>query len=296
VRIQETIRQVSTTSTALESTQASTGESQMTISSPFAVSGSVAMSAAAMPMGPVPAGDSYQQWMSAVVQQLSNSPIMEKLVKIEKLIAGQVKHGLLSYYLDAKDRQLRDNEGRLEVVELSELPTAQYVVYCFAASIRENIGRNGIALPPVKVAIARSLPDAPSNASAFRNSYFYDHGRRTLFIRQSRLSNIGEFLLVSMHGLAHVKAALAEDRQTTASWNDSDPSFLTEFYGLLEVVSEELFFMRLPPQLARRDVKDNRGYRSDIVMSDESLAAMEEQLSSIGKQNREAFLRTYLMM
>ena len=296
-RIHETIRQVSTTTTtsAVESPHV-VGEAHQHLSSPFAVASASGAYAPATAMSGMPTGEAYQQWVNGVVQQLSNSPIMEKLVKIEKMLAGQVKHGLMSYYLDAKDRQLRSNEGRLEVVEMSELPTAQYVVYCFAASIRENISRNGITLPPVKVAIAKSLPDVPANASAFRNSYYYDHGRRTLFIRQSRLSNIGEFLLVSLHGLAHVKAALAEDRQTFSTWNDADPSFLTEFYGLLEVVSEEMFFMRLPPQLAHRDAKENRGYRADVIMSDESLVAMEEQLSNIGKQNREAFLKTYLMM
>ncbi len=296
-RIEETVRQVSIMGTPHGGKRwplLRKGSAQQMPS--FAVAPSTAYNPNTVSMGSMPTGDAYQLWVSTVVQQLNNSPIMEKLIKIEKMLTGQVKHGLMSYYLDSKDRQLRANEGRLDVMELSELPTAQYVVYCFAASIRENIGRNGIQLPPVKVAIARSLPDAPSNASAFRNSYFYDHGRRTLFIRQSRLSNIGEFLLVSLHGLAHVKAALAEDRQTTASWNDGDPSFLTEFYGLLEVVSEELFYMRLPPQLARRETKENRGYRSDIVMSDESLAAMEQQLANIGKQNREAFLKTYLMM
>lgn len=239
---------------------------------------------------------SYNQWIGTVMQQLNASPIMEKLINIEKMLSTQVKHGLLSYYLDAKDRQIRGNEGRLDVVDPSELPNSQYVVYCFALAVRENVTKAGVPLPPTKIGIAKSLPDSQTNASAFRNSYFYDHARRTLFIRQSRLANIGEFLIIMVHGLAHIKSAIADDRQSFAAWNDADPSFLTEFYGLLEVITEEMFYLRLPPTLAQREVKDHRPYRSDSVMNAESLAALEDQLKSMGKQNRESFLKSYFML
>jgi len=256
------------------------------------------MSMTSYSAAPTPSGDSaaYNQWIGTVMQQLNQSPIMEKLVNIEKMLSTQVKHGLLSYYLDAKDRQIRSNEGRLDVVDPSELPNSQYVVYCFALAVRENVTKAGVPLPPTKIGIAKSLPDTQSNASAFRNSYFYDHARRTLFIRQNRLANIGEFLIVMVHGLAHIKSAIADDRQSFAAWNDADPSFLTEFYGLLEVITEEMFFLRLPPNLAQREVKDHRPYRSDSVMNSESMAALEEQLKSMGKQNRESFLKSYFML
>lgn len=220
---------------------------------------------------------------------------MEKLIKIEKMLEGQVKHGLLSYYLDSKDRQISSNEGKLATVDVSDLTNSQFVVYCFAASVRENIARIGVDLPQnLKIAIASSLPDAQTSASAFRNSYHYDNARRTLYIRDTRLSNIGEFMLVTLHAMAHIKAAQQAGRPTT-SFNDADPAFLSEFYGLLEVCTEEMFYMRLPATLATRS-EGSRGYRPNTIMSSESLAAMEEQLKTIGKANREAFLKTYFMM
>lgn len=243
-----------------------------------------------------PMGDAHNQWVTSVVQQLNNSPIMEKLIKIERMLATQVKHGLLSYYLDSKDRQQRSNEGRLETVDLKELSTAQAVVYCFAQSIRENIARMGIPLPPVKIQIAKSLPDAQTNATAFRCSYFYDHSRRTIFIRQSRLANIGEFMLVMVHALAHIKSAVADDRANITAWNDADPAFLTEFYGLLEVCTEEMFYMRLPANLASRDTVPQRGYRADTVMSAQSLQDLEKQIGSMSPEKREVFLKTYLLL
>eukprot|EP00657_Telonema_sp_P-1_P001442 TRINITY_DN1366_c0_g2_i1.p2 TRINITY_DN1366_c0_g2~~TRINITY_DN1366_c0_g2_i1.p2 ORF type:complete len:145 (+),score=52.08 TRINITY_DN1366_c0_g2_i1:326-760(+) len=143
--------------------------------------------------------------------------------------------------------------------------------------------------------IAKSLSDAQTNASAFRNSYHYDHTRRVLHIRDSRLNNIGEFMLVTLHAMAHIKSALNAGRLTT-NWNDADPAFLSEFYGLLEVCTEEMFYMRLPATLATRQTKEGRNYRSNEIMSAESLSAMEEQLKSVSKSNREAFLKTYFML
>ncbi|CUE73353.1 membrane-associated protein, putative [Bodo saltans] len=243
-----------------------------------------------------PSGESYQQWVTAVVQQLSSSPIMEKLVKIERMLASQVKHGLLSYYLDSKDRQQRTNEGRLETVDFKDLTTPQAVVYCFAQTIRENISRAGIPLPPVKILIAKSLPDTQTNATALGCSYFYDHSRRTMYIRQSRLANIGEFVLVTLHALAHIKSAVADDRANFSAWNDADPSFLTEFYGLLEVSTEEMFYMRMPTNVATRESLPQRNYRQDSVMNSQSLQSLEGQISAMDPERREAFLKTYLLM
>lgn len=271
------------------------------VSSP-APQGGALMSAPPIVISAAPAGapsaspEAFQQWTQHIVQQLHHSPMMEKIARIEKMIAGQVRHGMLSYYVDAKDRQIRANEGRLETVELSDLTTTQFVVYTFAMSVKENITRSGIPVPNVKIAIAKALPDTSANASAFRNSYHYDHNRRTLYIRQSRMANIGEFVLIMTHGLAHIKACQADNRNNFAGWNDSDPSFLTEFYGMLEACTEEMFYMRLPSSQAQREIKEERPYRADSVMSKESLQALEEQLRTIGKQNRESFLKTYLMM
>eukprot|EP00758_Cryptobia_borreli_P009290 Tbor_TRINITY_DN5465_c7_g2::TRINITY_DN5465_c7_g2_i1::g.24551::m.24551 len=236
----------------------------------------------------------YQQWVREVVGQLSNSPIMEKVSKIERIVSEH--QGLMSYYLDAKDREIKENEGMLTVVDIADLSTSQYVVYCFATSVRENIARIGISLPQVKISIAKSLPTSQVNGNAFRNSYFYDCGQQTLYIRHTRLNSIGEFMLVTIHAMAHIMAAKG-DRDVTAGWNDADPDFLSEFYGLLETCTEEMFYMRLPPSLATREHGSSRvSARPNTVMCQESLAALEERLQDVGMANREAFLRTYFMM
>eukprot|EP00657_Telonema_sp_P-1_P001443 TRINITY_DN1366_c0_g3_i1.p1 TRINITY_DN1366_c0_g3~~TRINITY_DN1366_c0_g3_i1.p1 ORF type:complete len:422 (+),score=229.63 TRINITY_DN1366_c0_g3_i1:168-1433(+) len=139
-------------------------QQQQAAASQAAASSSSGNVAVAVPggTGAIPAANSpeYQQWVQVIVGQLVNSPIMEKVVKIEKMVASQMPHPLLSYYVDDRDRKIKDNEGRLETIDLSELTTSQFVVYCFAASVRENISRVGIQVPQVKVAIAKTLPDS----------------------------------------------------------------------------------------------------------------------------------------
>eukprot|EP00743_Colponemidia_sp_Colp-15_P011862 GILK01013343.1.p1 GENE.GILK01013343.1~~GILK01013343.1.p1 ORF type:complete len:774 (+),score=144.87 GILK01013343.1:64-2322(+) len=250
---------------------------------------------------PAPGSAEYQQWIFGLVNQLQASPIMEKLIKIERLVEeNQAHNGLLSYYLDEKDRAISANEGKLETVEVSKLPTAQYVVFGFASWIMENIQRMGIGLPDIKIAVASSLPNSQASAIAFRNSYFYDASRKTLFIRDTRLNTIGEFTVVMIHALAHIKAASAPDRGDIITWNDSDPAFLTQFYGLLEVCTEEMFFMRLPKELAYRDeaITGRSTFRPQAIMSTKSLSAIATSLKGAGEtaDGRQAMLKNSLML
>ena len=49
----------------------------------------------------------------------------------------------------------------------------------------------------------------------------YDPNNRILYLRRDRLENVGEFILVLVHTLAHVHVG---DMR-----NDADPNFLKEF-------------------------------------------------------------------
>lgn len=206
--------------------------------------------------------------------------------------------GLLSYFLDEKDRAMPANEGRLEQVDVARLPTAQYVVYGFATWVIENIQKMGLGVPEIKIAVASSLPDVQSNAIAFRNSYHYDASRKTLYVRDTRLNTIGEFIVVVLHAVAHIMASAAPERHGAICWNDADPAFLTQFYGLLEVCTEEMFFMRLPKELAARDNIPRTSFRPPSIMNARSLASIGDSLKSAGDaaESRQAMLKNSLML
>jgi hypothetical protein len=161
--------------------------------------------------GPVNAA-ALDQWASTVVLQLQSSTLSHQ--DRARLLEGQVRHGLVNYYLDSRDRDQQKCEGRLEPVDVSELPTAQFVVYFFANTVRENIVKAGVKLPSVKIAIARALPNPTSNAYAYRHSCHYDFARRTLYIRDTRLATIGEFCVVMFHALGASGSAARQERSS----------------------------------------------------------------------------------
>ncbi|RUS80256.1 hypothetical protein EGW08_011985, partial [Elysia chlorotica] len=72
--------------------------------------------------------------------------------------------------------------------------------------------------------------------NAFRNSIFYEHAKKILFIRRERMDSIGEFVMVIVHSLAHIKSGDLTD--------DSHPLFMREFYRALRVVCQDMFFSR----------------------------------------------------
>ena len=248
---------------------------------------------------PAPGSAEYQQWIFGVVQQMCSSPLMIRLERIERMVeATYNQSGLLSYFLDEKDRAFPANEGRLEVIDVARLSTAQYVVYGFATWVLESVQKMGLGVPDVKIAVASQLPDVQSGTIAFRNSYHYDTSRRTLYVRDSRLNTIGEFTVVVLHAVAHIMASATSERSGVMTWNDADPAFLTHFYGLLEVCTEEMFFMRLPKELASRDETARTAFRPSSIMSARSLAAIGDSLKGAGEtaDGRHAMLKNSLML
>lgn len=55
-----------------------------------------------------------------------------------------------------------------------------------------------------------------------RYSFFYEHARKILFVREERLESIGDFVVLILHCLSHI---LADDLT-----NDANPRFLRIFY------------------------------------------------------------------
>ena len=76
--------------------------------------------------------------------------------------------------------------------------------------------------PDVTLLLASTLPPNNYDKNMFRRSFFYQHAKKILFVRQERLESVGEFLLVLAHCLAHIKVDDLTD--------DSNAGFMREFY------------------------------------------------------------------
>lgn len=90
---------------------------------------------------------------------------------------------------------------------------------------------------PIDILLADKLPPNTNlTDNAYRNSFYYDPTNCILYLRRDRLENVGEFILVLVHTLSHIKT---EDMR-----NDSDPKFVKEFYKALSTVCSDLFLSR----------------------------------------------------
>lgn len=90
---------------------------------------------------------------------------------------------------------------------------------------------------PVTLLLAEKLPPNPQlTRNAYRNSFYFDPNNRILYMRSERLETVGEFVLVLIHCLAHLKVQDLRD--------DTDPSFVKQFHRCLAIACDDLFFAR----------------------------------------------------
>lgn len=123
-------------------------------------------------------------------------------------------------YIDIKDAQW-SCKGDLIPADINHISPSEFVVYRFGVFII-NFLHKTIQTPDVTLLLASNLPKNNYEKNCFRNSFFYQHAKRILFIRKERMESIGDFVLVILHCLAHIKMDDLTD--------DSNPLFLRNFY------------------------------------------------------------------
>jgi hypothetical protein len=173
----------------------------------------------------LPENMSENDWLSLLI----SSPVFEKVNEIEELLnQGIIIEGNTAVlgasrgrpYIDLKDAQWLCS-GDLIPVDINELSPASFVVYRFGVFVTQLL-EHRMNVPPVTLLLASNLPPNNYDNNAFRNSFFYEHSRQILFVREERLHSVGDFVVVIMHCLAHI---LADDLS-----DDQNPLFLRAFY------------------------------------------------------------------
>ncbi|CAH1789583.1 unnamed protein product [Owenia fusiformis] len=191
-----------------------------------------------------PTGNAEQDW----VNMLMASPLFKQINDLEAMMdksaggtgaagSGPSKVQGADYsraYLDIKDAQWSCS-GDLVPVDLNDITPHQFVVYRFGVFV-SRVLRQLINAPEVTLLLASNLPSNNYNNNAFRNSFFYEHARKILFIRRERMDSIGDFVVVILHCLAHISVDDLTD--------DANPMFLRQFYKSLRVVCQDMFFSR----------------------------------------------------
>lgn len=92
----------------------------------------------------------------------------------------------------------------LEVLPDSEIQMQEMARLEFGKRLATMIGLKSLTLKP-----ASSLPPSQASNNAFANSYYYISNDDTLLVHQNRLSSSGDFGLVVIHALSHIKVSAA---------------------------------------------------------------------------------------
>lgn len=174
---------------------------------------------------------------------LLSSPLYQKIESIKSLVSGGAgKAGQFGAsapgegYIDIKDDTLWAGDDELVPVDLNTLPARAFVTYKFGSFIVDLLAVHCHHLP-VTLLLADKLPPNPHlQRNAYRNSFFYDANNRILYVRTERMDNVGEFIVVLVHCLAHIACGDLRD--------DSHPGFMKEFHLALAVICDDLFFAR----------------------------------------------------
>lgn len=123
-------------------------------------------------------------------------------------------------YIDTKDAQWLC-KGDLVPLNEKHVTPSQFVIYRFGIFMVELLHKSA-GTPMVTLLLASNLPRNNYKNNAFRHSIYYEHKRKILFIRHERMESIGDFIVVILHSLAHLKVGEMTD--------DASAPFLKEFY------------------------------------------------------------------
>jgi hypothetical protein len=168
-----------------------------------------------------------------------------KLERIERVIMSLEKNGLkmpapspasapasasfpaLPSYSDRDEPAPGES---LEVLRDEDVQMADQARLDFGRKLAQMIG-----LKTLTLRAASCLPPSNAPGNAFANSYSYIQSDNTLVVHSKRLSSSGDFGLIVVHALSHIKANPSDLS------NDNDPKFLAEFYKNLKILSQDLY-------------------------------------------------------
>lgn len=142
----------------------------------------------------------------------SISLIQSKLERIERVMMALEKGEIVSNRPEAEPAQrvaYHDSDepipgDSLDVVPDDSVHVQEKARLAFGQRLAQMVG-----LRNVKIRTAASLPPSSAVNNSFANSYSYNPQSETLFVHRNRLSSSGDFGLVMIHALSHIKVCIS---------------------------------------------------------------------------------------
>ena len=108
-------------------------------------------------------------------------------------------------FQDVKDSQW-GQDSKLEPVDLNKLNARSFIVYKFGCFVSELVAAH-CQHNHVTILLADKIPrNEQLGRNPYRNSFSYDATNHILYVRTARLDSVGEFVVVLVHTLAHIKS------------------------------------------------------------------------------------------
>ena len=79
-------------------------------------------------------------------------------------------------------------------------------MYKFGCFVSELVAAHCQHVPITILLADKITPNTNLGRNPFRNSFYYDANNHILYIRTARLESVGEFIVVLVHTLAHIKS------------------------------------------------------------------------------------------
>nr|XP_047130962.1 uncharacterized protein LOC100202447 isoform X1 [Hydra vulgaris] len=167
----------------------------------------------------------------AIINLLLQSPLYDKIRHIKEIVS---KNSVQDSHNPKVPDPLSNEE--LVPVDLASINAREFVIYKFSCFVRDLLVVH-CSHHPVDVLLAESLPSNNLiTNNVYKNVFHYDVQNQILYLKRSKLGNVGDFILTLIHSLCHIHVRDIR--------NDSDPKFLSEFHKALSVVCSDLFLSR----------------------------------------------------
>ena len=146
-------------------------------------------------------------------------------------LVNNMPNGVQLTLLDPMDKQW-NLEGTLTEFPRKLLTSKQLLIFRHSQYVSDVVSKV-LKMEPVKIKVAKTLPNNDYHLNSFRRSFYYDFVTKTLWIRDARLNAPDELSIVIAHCMSHIKHG--DDFQ------DVNEPFVESLYTSLKYISSEGF-------------------------------------------------------
>ncbi|XP_072885876.1 uncharacterized protein [Hemitrygon akajei] len=184
----------------------------------------------------VPIPDSNLPYNEELTEILLSYPLLKRLEEIKQTLINHQHELQAESHNNLPDpTPLSDNS--LIPADLGNLSPHHFVIYRFGCSITHLL-YSSCDHTPLTLLMADDVPNEQGihcKNRSYTNGFYYDANNRILYIKSTWLNNVGQFIVLILHVMAHVKAGI--------QINDDHPIFTEEFDHAVTILATTLFQM-----------------------------------------------------